>query len=112
MERVFSAFFNSLKGFKSAWRSEAAVRQEVIGISLLTVVACFMPFDTVERYLVILSMFIVLLVELLNSAIEAVVDRVGTEWHELSGQAKDIASAAVLLSILVSAFTWGYFLIN
>ncbi|MGL5409010.1 MAG: diacylglycerol kinase, partial [Shewanella sp.] len=85
---------------------EAAFRQELILTVLLLPIALFVEISTVERLLLIFTLFIVLIVELLNSAIEAVVDRVGSEIHPLSGQAKDIASAAVFLSLLLCGITW------
>ena len=96
----------SLQGLKAAWRNEAAFRQEGVLFIILAVIALLMPVGVVEKVLLIGSVGLVLIVELLNSAIEAVVDRVGSEWHELSGRAKDIGSAAVFVALLLMAFTW------
>lgn len=106
ISRIVAATGYSLKGLKAAWRNEAAFRQEGVLFIILVVVAALMPVSIVERVLLIGSAGLVLIVELLNSAIEAVVDRVGSEWHELSGRAKDIGSAAVFITLLLVVFTW------
>lgn len=104
--RIYAALFNSLAGFKSAWENEAAFRQEcllfVAGIPL----GLWLGRTGVERALLIGVLFNVLIVELLNSAVEATVDRIGFERHELSGRAKDIGSAAVFLSLSLAAVVW------
>lgn len=94
-------------GLKAAFRHEAAFRQELLLAALLLPLACWLNVDSVQRMLMIAVLFLVLIVELLNSAIEAVVDRVGTEHHELSGRAKDLGSAAVLVSLLLTLYIWG-----
>jgi diacylglycerol kinase (ATP) len=106
IKRIFRATGFSMKGLKSAWIHEAAFRQELVLACLMLPIALFVDISTVERLLLILTLFIVLIVELLNSAVEAVVDRVGDEIHALSGQAKDIASAAVFMSLALCAITW------
>lgn len=106
IKRVFRATGFSMKGLKAAWIHEAAFRQELVLACLMLPIALFVDISTVERLLLILTLFIVLIVELLNSAIEAVVDRIGDEIHVLSGQAKDIASAAVFMSLALCAITW------
>ncbi|MEC4724860.1 diacylglycerol kinase [Shewanella sp. D64] len=106
IKRVFRATGFSMKGLKSAWIHEAAFRQELVLAFLMLPIALFVDISTVERLLLILTLFIVLIVELLNSAVEAVVDRVGDEIHVLSGQAKDIASAAVFMSLALCVITW------
>lgn len=106
IRRVFRATGFSMKGLKSAWVHEAAFRQELMLVVIMLPTALLVNISTVERLLLILTLFIVLIVELLNSAIEAVVDRVGSEIHPLSGQAKDIASAAVFMSLVLCAITW------
>lgn len=97
----------SLKGLRAAWCHESAFRQELLLLVLLTPVALWLGRTPVEIALLLGSLVLVLLVELLNSAIEAVVDRVGEEPHELSGRAKDLGSAAVMLSLLLAALIWG-----
>ena len=107
LKRIVNATGYSLKGLKAAWQHEAAFRQESLLFLILSLIAIFLPIANQERIQLISSLFLVMIVELLNSAIEAVVDRVGSEWHELSGRAKDIASAAVfLLALLHAAYVW------
>ena len=109
--RVFYASKYSLYGLRSAWLNEAAFRQEVV-ISLALVAISFMfPVSKVEHLLLVASLALVVIVELLNSAIEAVVDRIGSEWHELSGRAKDIGSSAVFVSLCLAVFIWLYILV-
>lgn len=104
--RIVHATGYSIQGLKAAWRNEAAFRQECALLTIASFITVFLPVGTVEKVLLVGSVAIVVIVELLNSAIEAVVDRVGAEWHELSGRAKDIGSAAVLIALLLAAFTW------
>ncbi|NMH63708.1 diacylglycerol kinase [Shewanella salipaludis] len=106
IKRVFRATGFSMQGLQSAWVNEAAFRQELILALFMLPIALLLDISTLERLLLILTLFIVLIVELLNSAIEAVVDRVGDEIHPLSGQAKDIASAAVFMSLLLCGICW------
>lgn len=105
-QRVFNATRYSLKGLKSAYLHEAAFRQEIGCAIVLFLFALFLGQTNVEKILLIGSIFIVLITELLNSAIESVVDRIGEEHHELSGRAKDIGSAAVFMSIILLIITW------
>ncbi|HEX4500462.1 MAG TPA: diacylglycerol kinase [Scandinavium sp.] len=106
LTRIFKAAGYSWKGFRAAWQNEAAFRQEGTAAVIAIILACWLDVDTVTRVLLIGSVLLVMIVEILNSAIEAVVDRIGTERHELSGRAKDMGSAAVLLSIFIAVFTW------
>jgi diacylglycerol kinase (ATP) len=106
LTRLFRAFGNSLKGFTGAFREEAAFRQELALAVVVIPLGLWLGRNGVERVLLIAPMFLVLVVELLNSAIEATVDRIGLERHKLSGLAKDIGSAAVLLSLLLLAVVW------
>ncbi|WP_346796286.1 diacylglycerol kinase [Halomonas sp. Bachu 37] len=100
----------SLKGLRSAFRHETAFRQEV-GVSLVLLpLAWWVGDEPLEWIVLIGSWLLVMITELLNSAIECVVDRIGAEHHELSGRAKDISSAAVMLSLVVVAVTWGLLL--
>lgn len=108
--RVYKAFFYSLNGITAAFRHEAAFRQElIIGLVLLPM-AFWLPVTALERVIMIMTVMLVLIVELLNSGIEAVVDRVGEEYHELAGRAKDMGSAAVMLSLMLWAYVWCTFL--
>jgi|SRR6476659_55029 len=106
LTRLFRAFGNSLKGFVGAFREEAAFRQELALAVVVIPVGLWLGRGGIERVLLIAPMFLVLIVELLNSAIEATVDRIGLERHKLSGLAKDIGSAAVLMSLLLLAVVW------
>lgn len=106
LARILSATANSGCGLLACWRSEAAFRQEVVLAIVLIAVALLHPFTGVERALLIAPVLLVLIVELLNSGIEAAIDRIGPQWHELSGLAKDVASAAVTLSLVLLAVVW------
>lgn len=107
LTRVVHAFGYSMKGFAAAWRFEAAFRQEVALAMVLTPVAFWLARDHIELILLLASPVWVLMAELANSSVEAVVDRTGSETHELSGRAKDIGSALVLVSLLLLALVWG-----
>jgi diacylglycerol kinase (ATP) len=111
IKRIINAMFFSFAGFKATWQHEAAFRQELALFLVTTPLALWLERSNIEKLLMIGSMVLVLVVELLNSAIEAVVDRVGFEHHELSGRAKDIGSAAVMLSLLWAAVTWAVILL-
>jgi diacylglycerol kinase (ATP) len=106
IKRLVSALGYSLKGLRSCWRNEAAFRQEVVGGVLAVPLALIFGDGGVEKALLLGSWLMVLVVEVLNSSIEAVVDRIGHEHHDLSGLAKDLGSLAVLLSLVVLAATW------
>lgn len=106
IRRILSATRYSAQGFAQAWRHEAAFRQEVALSIVLTPIALWLGRTAIERTLLIVSCLFVLIVELLNSAIEAAIDRHGDEVHELSGRAKDLGSAAVMLSLLFVAAVW------
>jgi diacylglycerol kinase (ATP) len=104
--RVLRAFSYSFQGFRYAWREEAAFRQEV-GLSIAVIAAgLYLGRTGVERALLVCPMLLILVVEILNSAIEAVVDRSGTERHPLAGMAKDMGSAAVMLSFVLLGTVW------
>ncbi len=105
--RVWNAFNYSLDGLKAAYLCEDAFRQEVWLAAILIPAALFMPVPWLGRCLMVASVLLVLIVELLNSAIEAVVDRVSLENHRLAKRAKDIGSAAVLISLLLVIVVWG-----
>lgn len=111
IKRILNACLFSAAGFKATWTHEEAFRQEVLLFVITTPVAIWLGQTTIEKLLLIGSMVLVLMVELLNSAIEAIVDRVGLERHELSGRAKDIGSAAVMLSLVWAAVTWALILL-
>ena len=107
LRRLVNATFFSLAGLRAAWRNEAAFRQECALAAVLTPAAFWLGQTAVERSLWIGTCWLVLIVELLNSAVEAVVDRVGTDHHKLSGRAKDLGSAAVFVSLALTALVWG-----
>ena len=112
IKRIIRATGFSFQGLTSAWKNEAAFRQELILAILLIPIAILANVSFVESILMIMTLFIVLITELVNSAIEAVVDRISDEIHPLSGQAKDVASAAVFLSLGLCAITWGSILLK
>jgi diacylglycerol kinase (ATP) len=105
--RGLFAFKYSCNGILATLRCESAFRQEVAGAIVLIPIAIVMPVEPVERVALIASVLLVLVVELLNSAIEAVVDRISLERHELSQRAKDCGSAAVMLTLVICALAWG-----
>ncbi|HID82658.1 MAG TPA: diacylglycerol kinase [Chromatiales bacterium] len=106
INRLINAAGYSWQGLKAAFKHEAAFRQEVFLLLLLVPTALWQGETGVERALLLGSLLLVLIVEILNSAIEAVVDRVSGERHDLSGRAKDLGSAAVLLSLVFTALVW------
>jgi diacylglycerol kinase (ATP) len=110
-QRLVNAFRFSMLGFRACFRLEEAFRQEIFALIPLVPLGLWLGDTPVERALLVGSLLLVPIVELLNSAIEANVDRVGYERHELSARAKDIASAAVLSSIAYTLVTWGIVLI-
>ncbi len=107
LRRVVNAMFYSVAGLRAAWRTEAAFRQECVAVVVLIPIAVWLGQSAVQRALLLGSCVLVLIVELLNTAIEFVVDRVGTDHHELSGRAKDLGSAAVFTSIALAMLVWG-----
>lgn len=107
VKRIFSAFFYSVDGLRTAWRHEHAFRQEVMIAVPGIVIALLLPVSPFEKLALIGVLVAVLVVELLNSAIEAVVDRVSLDRHALSKNAKDLGSAAVMLSFVFALLTWG-----
>ncbi|EPP6258863.1 diacylglycerol kinase [Cronobacter sakazakii] len=106
LTRIINAAGYSWKGLRAAWKNEAAFRQEGVAVIAAILIACWLDVDPITRVLLIGSVTLVMIVEILNSAIEAVVDRIGPELHELSGRAKDMGSAAVLLSIILALVVW------
>ncbi len=107
LKRIMWAGFYSYRGIFAAWRHETAFRQELV-LTLFMLPFAFWLGETGEQQILLIApCFLVLIVELINSAIEAVVDRIGSEMHELSGRAKDLGSAAVLLSLLLVVLSWG-----
>jgi len=107
INRLLKASFYSYKGFLSAFKHEAAFRQEVFFAVFFIPLAFWLDVTKLERISMISVVILVLIVELLNSGIESVVDRIGYEKHELAGRAKDMGSAAVFMSLLLWAYVWG-----
>ena len=107
IRRILRATKFSAQGLAQAWQHEAAFRQELVLVLLLVPVAVWLGQTALERAALIGCCLIVLIVELINSAIEAAIDRHGDEQHELSGRAKDMGSAAVLVSLVLVAVVWG-----
>lgn len=106
LKRLTNATKYSMQGFRAAWQTEEAFRQEVILAVILVPVAVLLPVEMIEKLLMIAAVVNVVVVEVINSAIEAVVDRFGGEIHPLSGKAKDLGSAAVLLALILCAAVW------
>lgn len=107
IRRLFNAFFYSLSGLRIAFSHESAFRQEMAIAVVLVPLACLVPVGAAERVLLIGSVFLLLIVELLNSSVEAAIDRIGFDTHRLSKRAKDLGSAAVFLALVLLATTWG-----
>lgn len=112
LRRLINAFGYSLEGFKAAFKHEDAFRQEVFLTIVLIPLAVYLGESSVEKALMIASVLLVLIVELLNSAIEAAVDHTSTDHHALAKRAKDIGSAAVFLALAIVAIVWGLMLTN
>jgi diacylglycerol kinase (ATP) len=106
LTRLLRAFGNSWRGFTGAWREEAAFRQETALALIVVPLGLWLGQTGVERALLVAPMLLVLIVELLNSAVEAAIDRIGLERHALSGLAKDIGSAAVMAAFILTGVVW------
>ncbi len=111
-KRVINAAGFSMRGLQAAWKNEAAFRQETVLMLFLVPLGYWLGETGVERALLIFPCVLVVICELINSAIEAVVDRIGLEHHELSGIAKDIGSATVFVSIGAVCVVWALVLIS
>lgn len=106
LRRLINAAGYSMKGLSAAYKNEAAFREETLLACVLIPIALFLPVTAVETVLLIGSVLLLMLVEILNSAVEAVVDRIGPELHPLSGRAKDMGSAAVFIAMIILGVTW------
>lgn len=106
LSHVFNAMLFSFKGLKAAFQHEEAFRLELLACMVMLPLALWLGVGGIEKALLAGSLLLVLIVELLNSAVETVVDRIGTEHHTLSGRAKDIGSAAVFMALLNAAVVW------
>jgi len=112
LTRIINAFGYSMKGIYSAIKYESAFRQEALLFVIMLPLAFFLGHTYIEYILLVGCLLIVLIVELLNSAVEAVVDHVSPEFAKLAGQAKDMGSAAVLISLLNVFLVWGFIAYN
>ena len=108
--KAWRAFLWSMQGLRATWQVESSFRLEVYLFAVLAPLSCWLTASGVERAILIGSMMIVLIIEVLNSAVEAVVDRWGPELHELAGRAKDMGSAAVFLADINVLLCWGFIL--
>jgi diacylglycerol kinase (ATP) len=107
VRRIWNAALYSIAGIRATWKNEAAFRQELVLCVILIPAAFRVGDNAVEYALLVCSCLFVLVVELLNSAVEAVVDRIGIDRHKLSGRAKDMGSAAVFISLGMTILCWG-----
>ncbi|MDR0319735.1 MAG: diacylglycerol kinase [Rickettsiales bacterium] len=112
MTRILKAFRYSFKGLVAAFGSEPAFRQEVALFIVAAPIAFFLPVGMVARAALVSSLFLILMAELVNTAIEVIVDRISLERHPLSGRAKDIGSALVLVAFANAAVVWSLVLIE
>ena len=109
LKRIINAFGYSMKGLRAAFKHESAFRQETALLIILLPAAFMLGRNIVDYSILIGSLLLVLIVELLNSAVETVVDRIGDEHHELAGRAKDMGSAAVFISLLNVVVIWSMY---
>lgn len=107
LRRMWLALLNSLAGLWAALQVESAFRQELALAAVLVPLACWLPLRPLERAVLVAAVLLVLIVELLNSSVEAAIDRISFEHHRLSKRAKDFGSAAVLLALVLCAIVWG-----
>ncbi len=107
-KRIYKALVYSYDGFISAFRSEIALRQDIIFCVIFLGVALFVPVSVIEKILMIFSLFLIVLMELINTAIETIVNRISYDYHPLSKKAKDIGSLLVLLSFTNTFIIWGW----
>ena len=111
-KRILTAFIYSYQGFCSVYKSEAAFRQDLLVCLCGFILCCFFAHTNTERALMILSLFLILLMELVNSAIEVIIDRISPERHPLSGRAKDIGSLLVLVAFINAICVFGCILLT
>lgn len=112
LTRIINAFGYSFRGLKGAWREEEAFRQEVLFAIVAVPLGLWLGENGVERALLVGPVILILIVELLNSAVEAAIDRIGEERHRLSGLAKDLGSAAVFASFVLLGVNWLFVLLG
>jgi diacylglycerol kinase (ATP) len=109
--RLMASFGNSFKGFRGCFREEAAFRQELALALVIVPLGLYLGATPLERIALVVPMALILIVEILNSAIEAAIDRISADQHPLSGLAKDLGSAAVMMAFLILAFCWAVVLL-
>lgn len=112
LKRILKAFTYSFDGFKAAFKSEEAVRQEALLCSILFIVSLLLKITCIEKLLLISSLFTIILMELVNTAIEVVIDRISEDYHMLSKKAKDIGSLLVLISFLYTIIIWSTIIVK
>lgn len=111
LRRILNAFVFSYAGFKAAWRTEEAFRQEVLGGCLFFIpVGLYLGETAAEKAILAGSVLLLMIVELLNTAVERAIDRISFDRHELSKEAKDMGSSAVLLTLILALMAWGLIL--
>lgn len=107
LRRIFKAFQYSFNGLKSTWKNETAFKQDICVVIIGIIALCFMSLSALWKVFLFFSLIFILLMELVNTAIETIVDRISTKQHALSKQAKDIGSALVLLAFINALVCWG-----
>ncbi|WP_375751857.1 diacylglycerol kinase [Vibrio sp. HN007] len=105
-KRLINASIYSSQGLRAAFKNEAAFRQEVLAALIMLPLAFYLDVDSTYRVLMVSTVLLVMIVELLNTAVESVVDRIGPEFHELAGRAKDTGSAAVMVAMVLCGYVW------
>lgn len=110
--RIINAFGYSYAGLKAAYQSEAAFRQELVLVAIGIALSCWLDVPSIARALMIASLLLILLVELINTAVETTIERISTEQHPLSKKAKDLGSAAVLLALINAVVAWTVILLG
>jgi len=111
IRRIYNAFFYSVSGFKACFKTEEAFQQEVFLALIMVPLAFWLGDSAIEQLILIGSVFLVIIVELLNTAVERAIDRISFEKHELSKEAKDMGSAAVLTSLIFAGLAWALILL-
>ncbi len=110
IRRILKAFIYSRDGFSAAFKSEAALRQDLLVFVVFSLIALFLDLMLWQKALLISSLLFIVIMELVNTAVETVIDRISPDYHELSKKAKDIGSLLVLLSFINAFLIWGAFL--
>lgn len=111
MKRLIAAFFHSLHGLVAAWKDEAAFREEIIAFIILAPLSVYLAPDVLSLILMIGSLVLVIIFELVNTAVEAAVNFTGTHRHPQAKKAKDVASAAILVALINAVFVWAVILL-